>query len=239
MPSFLAGNTSLKDIELGLLGDVTGKKILHLQCHFGQDSLSLARMGAEVTGMDLSDKAIDAANELAQQLALNAKFICCNIYDLPKHLDEQFDIVFTSYGVLGWLPDLKTWAEIVARYIKPGGKFILVEFHPAVWMFDNEFTYVQYSYFNREPIVEAEEGTYADKNAEMKLECISWNHGLAEVMQSITDVGLIIQAFHEYDYAPYNCFSGTIEAAPGKFQIQKMKGKLPLTYAVKAEMPLK
>jgi ubiquinone/menaquinone biosynthesis C-methylase UbiE len=111
---------------------------LHLQCHFGQDTLSMSRMGAQTTGVDLSDKAIDAARKLNQEINQQATFICCNIYDLPQHLDQQFDIVFTSYGTIGWLPDLNQWAALIARYLKPGGKFVFAEFHPVVWMFDND-----------------------------------------------------------------------------------------------------
>lgn len=234
MPSFLAGNTTLKDVELGLLGDVKGKAVLHLQCHFGQDTMSLARMGAKATGVDLSDEAIYTATRLADELTLDTKFVCCNLYDLPQHLDEQFDIVFTSYGTIGWLPDMKTWAGIVARYLKPGGKFVFVEFHPTLWMFDNDFTYAQYSYFNKEAIVEEEQGTYANKNADMKLRSISWNHSLSEVMQNLIEAGLHIEVFNEYDYSPYNCFANTVEIAPGKFQIKGMEGKLPVMYAIKA-----
>ena len=234
MPSFLAGNTTLKDIELGLLGDVNGKNVLHLQCHFGQDTMSIARMGAAATGVDLSDEAINTATKLAGDLSLNAKFICCNIYDLPQHLDEQFDVVFTTYGTIGWLPDMKKWAEIVSRYLKPGGKFVFAEFHPALWMFDNDFTHVQYSYFNKDVIIEYEQGTYADRQADMQLESVSWNHDLAEVLQSLINAGLSIEVFSEYDYSPYNCFANSIEVGPGKFQIVGMEGKLPMMYALRA-----
>lgn len=234
MNGFLAGKTSLKDAELGLLGDVKGKSILHLQCHFGQDSLSLARMGAKVTGADLSDKAIGKAIELNTQLGLDARFICSDVYELPEKLDEQFDIVFTTYGVLGWLPDMKRWAEVVAKFLKPGGKLILVEFHPVVWMFDNTFTRIEYSYFNFGAIVETIPGTYADKNAQIELEEIGWNHNLAEVFQNIIDAGMHIEVFNEYDYAPYNCFANTVEAGEGRWQLKGMEGKLPLLYAVRA-----
>jgi 2-polyprenyl-3-methyl-5-hydroxy-6-metoxy-1,4-benzoquinol methylase len=112
------------------LADVKGKKMLHLQCHFGMDSLNWARLGADVTAVDLSDEAIKEAKQLNDALGLNAKFICCNVYDLKELLDEKFDIVFTSYGVVGWLPDLDKWAEIIAYYLKPSGTFYLAEFHP-------------------------------------------------------------------------------------------------------------
>jgi 2-polyprenyl-3-methyl-5-hydroxy-6-metoxy-1,4-benzoquinol methylase len=114
--AFIKGESSLNAIELDLLGNVKGKKILHLQCHFGQDSLSLARMGAKVTGVDLSDKAIEKAKELSVQLDLDARFICSDLYELPTILDEQFDLVFTSYGTIGWLPDLDKWGAVVSRF---------------------------------------------------------------------------------------------------------------------------
>jgi 2-polyprenyl-3-methyl-5-hydroxy-6-metoxy-1,4-benzoquinol methylase len=234
MEGFKAGNTSLKDIELGLLGDIAGKSVLHLQCHFGQDTLSLSRMGAKATGVDLSDEAIATAQQLASEMNLDASFICCNIYDLPSHLDERFDIVFTTYGTIGWLPDLKPWASLIDRYLKPGGQFIFAEFHPAVWMFDNDFTYVQYSYFNREAIIEIEQGTYGDKDAPIQLESVGWNHSIDEVLQNLIDAGLQIRTFKEYDYSPYNCLNKMVEIVPGKWQIEGMEGKLPLVYALKA-----
>ena len=162
---FLKGNNSLKSIELDLLGDVSEKKILHLQCHFGQDSLSLARMGAQVTAVDLSDKAISAGKELAKKMNLDVNFICCDFYDLPNHLAEEFDIVFTSYGTIGWLPDIDKWAHLIAGYLKPGGHFVFAEFHPVVWMFDDDFKCIKYGYSQVEPILETEEGSYADRVA--------------------------------------------------------------------------
>jgi 2-polyprenyl-3-methyl-5-hydroxy-6-metoxy-1,4-benzoquinol methylase len=212
---FLEGNTSLKFIELDLLGDVKGKSILHLQCHFGQDTLSLARMGAKVTGMDFSEEAIQAARDLATQAGIEAEFICCNVYDLPQHLNKQYDIVYTSYGVLGWLPDMQAWAKVAAQFVKPGGTFLLVEFHPVVWMYSNDFTTVQYSYFNREAIVETLSGTYADKNAPMTATEVGWNHDLGEVLQSLLNAGLTIRQFNEYEYSPYNVFKNMTEAEPG------------------------
>src|ERR1700748_3023902 len=116
VPAFLNGKNSLHTTELNLLGNVKGKSILHLQCHFGLDTLSLARMGAKVTGIDLSDKAIAKARELNTKLGLDATFICCDIYDLPQNLNEKFDLIFTSYGVLGWLPDLQKWAAVIDHF---------------------------------------------------------------------------------------------------------------------------
>jgi ubiquinone/menaquinone biosynthesis C-methylase UbiE len=232
--NFLKGKSSLKDIELNLLGDITAKSILHLQCHFGQDSISLSRLGAHVTGIDLSDEAIKRAKEFAAQTNTHTKFICCNIYDLPNYSDEHFDMVFTSYGTISWLPNLDKWAEIISRYLKPGGKFVFVEFHPVVWMFDDEFDKPGYNYFNTGAIWETETGTYADKEAPIGNDFVNWNHSISEVLNSLINKGLEINSFNEFDYSPYNCFNHTIEAEPGKYRIKHLDHKIPMLYSVLA-----
>lgn len=234
LDGFLKGKSSLKDIELNLLGDIQGKTILHLQCHFGQDTMSLSRLGAEVTGVDLSDKAIESAKQIAKETQATAKFVCCNIYDLPNHLDEKFDIVFTSYGTIGWLPDLDHWAKIISGFLKPNGQFVFVEFHPVVWMFDDDFSEIGYRYFNSGAIVENQTGTYADKNANISQSYVMWNHGLSEVLNSLIGNGLEINTLDEFDYSPYNCFNKTIEFEPGKFRIQHLDNKIPMVYSITA-----
>jgi len=231
---FIKGKSSLNSIELALLGDITGKKILHLQCHFGQDTLSLARMGATATGIDLSDQAIATAKKLNEELNLNAQFICSDVYNLPTILDEQFDIVFTSYGTIGWLPDLDKWANVVQHFLKPEGKFIMADFHPVVWMFDNDFKEVFYSYFNIEPIIEEESGTYGDRDADIQTKTITWNHPTSEVLNALIQHGLQINSFNEYDYSPYNCFNETEEFEKGKFRIKHFKNKIPMVYSILA-----
>ena len=234
LKGFLNGNTSLNDIELNLLGDLQGKSVLHLQCHFGQDTISLGRLGAEVTGVDLSDRAIESARQLAHETQSNVNFICCDIYDLPNHLDKQFDIVYTSYGTIGWLPDLDKWAKVVSQFLKPDGQFIFVEFHPVVWMFDDNFETVGYRYFNSGAIIETENGTYADRNAEITQSYVTWNHGLSEVMNSLIKNGLEINSLDEFDYSPYNCFNKTIEFEPKKYRIEHLDNKIPMVYSVTA-----
>jgi 2-polyprenyl-3-methyl-5-hydroxy-6-metoxy-1,4-benzoquinol methylase len=234
MDAFRSGENSLKEIELGLLGDVSGKKILHLQCHFGQDTLSLARMGAHVTGIDFSEKAIDAANALASELELQATFICCNIYDTPQFLTETFDIVYTSYGTIGWLPDLAKWAEVIAHFLKPTGKMIFVEFHPVVWMFDDDFQKVTYNYFQDDAIVEEISGSYADKSLDITDTTITWNHGLSEVYQALQNAGLTIDHFSEYPFSPYDCLKDLIEVEPNRFQVKHLVNKIPMVYAITA-----
>ncbi len=229
---FLAGKSSLKDIELELLGDLKGKKVLHLQCHFGQDSLSMARMGANVTGVDLSNEAIDAAEKLAVEIGVEASFICCDIFDLPNHLNGEFDIVFTSYGTIGWLPDINRWATVVSQFLKPNGRFVFAEFHPVVWMFDDDFKEIAYNYSKAGPIMEEETGTYADKDAEITQNYVMWNHGLGEVMSALLANGISIMSFEEFDYSPYNCFSHTVEFEPGKFRIEHLGNKITMVYAL-------
>lgn len=232
--AFIKGKSSLNDIELNLLGDLNGKSVLHLQCHFGQDTISMSRMGAQTTGVDLSDQSIAKAKEFATTTHVSAQFVCSDVYDLPNHLNEQFDIVYTSYGTISWLPDLKKWANVIQHFLKPGGKFVFVEFHPVVWMFDDDLEKVAYHYFNKEAIVEEEEGTYADRDAAIKNNYVCWNHGLGEVTESLINAGLSLQQLNEYNYAPYNFVRHMKEVEPGKFQVKHFSDKAPLVYSIVA-----
>lgn len=231
---FLKGKSSLNDIELTLLGDLKGKSVLHLQCHFGQDSISLNRLGAAVTAVDFSDVAIHHARQLAKEANAVVNFICSDVYTLPEHLDEQFEIVFTSYGVIGWLPDLNKWGQVISTFLKPGGKLVFAEFHPFVWMYDSNFEKITYSYFNSGAIIETETGSYTDRTAEITATTVAWNHSLSEVMNSLIQNGLAIRSFDEYDYSPYNCFNKTIEYAPKKYRIAHLGEKIPMVYAISA-----
>ena len=231
---FKAGKNVLTPIELSELEDISGKKLLHLQCHFGMDTLNWARLGARVTGIDFSDAAISEAKKLSDEMQLDAGFICCNIYDLKDHLNDQFDIVFTSYGVIGWLPDLDKWAEIIAYYLKPGGVFYIAEFHPVVWMFDDDFKEIRYSYANREIIITETKGTYTDRDAPVTGKEYGWNHSISEVINSLTKHGLQLQSLHEYLYSPYPCFNNVAETEPGKWQVKGLENKIPMVYSVKA-----
>lgn len=234
MEGFRRGVSSLNEVELGLLGDLRGQSLLHLQCHFGQDTLSLARLGADVTGVDLSDVAIAEARKLSAELALPAKFVCCDVYDLAQHLEGQFDIVFTSYGAIGWLPDLTRWAQLIRRFLKPGGRLILVEFHPMVWMFDDRFQQIQNSYFNLGPIFETSTGTYAEPTAPFEHHDVGWNHPISEVLGSLLAAGLTVRHFQEYDYSPYACFPNAVAVGERRYRIAHLAEKIPLFYSVVA-----
>ncbi len=229
---FMNGASSLNEIELSLLGELKGKKVLHLQCHFGQDSISLSRMGAKVTGVDFSQKSIDIGKKLAQDLGEDTTFICADVYDLPEQLNEQFDIVFTSYGTIIWLPDLDKWAKVISRFLKPQGKFVFAEFHPFVWMFDDDHEKITFHYHNEEPIIEVEEGTYANPKAEINQQCITWNHGMGEVLNSLINNQMIIKDLQEYNYAPYPFVKNTKEYEANRYRIEPFGDKVPLVYSI-------
>ena len=135
---FRAGASSLQSIEIEEVGDVDGKSLLHLQCHFGLDTMSWARLGARATGVDFSEEAVSLARSLSEELGIDADFVVSNVYDLPDVMDQRFDVVFTSYGALTWLPDLERWADVAAHFLEPGGFFYVVDSHPFGNVFYNE-----------------------------------------------------------------------------------------------------
>lgn len=235
MKSFLEGRNSLIPIEVEALGEVRRKRLLHLQCHFGQDTLSWARLGARATGVDFSEKAIETARRLNRQLGLDAEFIQSDILQLKGRLEEQFDIVFTSYGVLTWLPNLRAWAEVIRHYLKPGGTFFIVEFHPAFMIFNPETGKPVYSYFYEEAPIEIEinGGSYAGSyEGGVTRREYTWQHTLSDIMTVLLEAGLTLQEFREYDYSPYDCWPGMAETAPGQFRSKVLPG-VPHLFSLK------
>lgn len=234
LDNFKKGKTSLNKYELNALGKLSGKSLLHLQCHFGQDTLSLARMGANCTGVDISDEGIKLAKQLNTELNQNANFVCCNVLDTSEFISEKFDIVFASYGTIGWLPDLKPWAKMISEKLKPDGFFYIVEFHPIAWMFDYTVSppIMKYGYQQKEAIYEEYEGTYADVNSKIVSKEFGWNHSLGEVITSLSDVGLHIEFLKEHDASPYNIFPGLVENEEGLYELTKKM--YPLIFEVKA-----
>ncbi len=234
LEAFKNGKSSLMKYELDALGDVKGKSLLHLQCHFGQDTLSWSRMGAKCTGVDLSDEGVKLAQKLNAELRLDAEFVCCNVLDTSKHIEDTFDIVFTSYGVIGWLPDLKPWGKMIAERLKSGGTFFMAEFHPIVWMFDYLETpaSMKYGYMQKEVIYEEYEGTYANQDSKMVTKEYGWNHGLGEVVSALTEAGLHIEFLKEYDESPYDVLPNLTKTENNMYV---SKDKLyPLIFTLKA-----
>lgn len=237
LQAFKQGKSSLMSYELNAIGDVKGKSLLHLQCHFGQDTLSWSRMGAHCVGVDLSDAGIALAKSLNAELNLNASFVNCNVLETSTYVKDTFDIVFTSYGVIGWLPDLKPWAQMIAERLKSGGFFYIVEFHPIVWMFDYEQDppTMRYGYMQDEAIYEEYEGTYANTSSKMISKEYGWNHGLSEVINSLIEAGLQIEYLNEYDESPYNVLPDLEQTKSGMYVT---KDKLyPLLFEIKAIKP--
>jgi SAM-dependent methyltransferase len=239
LPGFLAGNCSLDPLEIEEVGDVRGRTLLHLQCHFGMDTLSWSRLGADVTGVDFSEKAIALARSLNDRLGLKARFVCSDVYDLPRILDEEFDIVFTSLGVLCWLPDISNWAAVIARYLKRGGFFYLREAHPFIQVFDNRRAAtgldVRYSYFHRpEPTRWEPEGCYADPNARVVNPSFEWTHSLSDVINALLGAGLALEYLHEFPYLSHDHFPFMEKDDRGRWYVRGKPGTLPLMFSLKA-----
>jgi SAM-dependent methyltransferase len=234
--SFLKGKTSLNSYELDELGIIKDKTLLHLQCHFGLDTLSLSRLGAKCTGIDISNEGIKQAKKINKEAGLDAVFIESNVYDVSKNISQKFDIVFTSYGVIGWLPDLTTWAEIIASKLTINGFFYMIEFHPIVWMFDylKNPPKMSYAYLNKEVIYEEYEGTYTNSTSKIKSKEYSWNHGLGEVVSALSKAGLQIEYLHEFEKSPYNCFTEMEKTEDGMFILKEFQKQFPLLFSIKA-----
>lgn len=228
---FLAGKSSLNPVELAQLGDVTGKRLLHLQCHFGQDTLSWARLGAKVTGVDLSGQAITAARRLASELSIDAQFINSDVESFGSSNHARFDIVFTSYGAICWLPDLSLWANTIAQALATGGEFHMVEFHPVMDLM------LGYPYFDGGKAFDEEHGTYTENCDGSKHRMISFSHSLADVLSALINAGLVIEQFTEHAASPYPCFDGlTFVEGEGYYKYVNEQA-VPMLFAIKARKP--
>jgi len=238
LEGFKAGRDRLRSIELTELGDVSGKSMLHLQCHFGMDTLAWARRGAEVTGVDLSEKSIALAKSLGKELDIPATFVCSDIYRLPDHLSGAFDIVYTSYGVLHWLRDLPRWAKIVSHFLKSGGVFYIVEDHPAFRMFTTEDEIkikLANPYFHtKEPDEVEMTGSYATNNNGETSKFYIWNHGIGEIVTSLIDAGLTIEFLHEFPYAARAKFPFMEKGEDGWWRLPDKYVQIPFLFSLQA-----
>lgn len=233
---FLKGKSSLDSLELEELGDVKGKKLLHLQCHFGMSTLSLARMGAEVTGADFSDKAIELANELDQKARLDAKFVCSNVLELDKNLKGRFDIVFASYGVFCWINDLNRWFEIASHFLKKGGQLIILDGHPSTNLFeyneDKKVLEMTGHYFNTEVRRFEEDYTYTDGDEKLVNNVeYEWDHPFSEFVMAAINNGLKIESVKEYPFCSYDMYPNMVLNEQGFWVLRG--SDLPLTFSMK------
>lgn len=236
---FRAGKLSLHHLERDELGAVAGTSLLHLQCHFGLDTLSWARLGAVATGVDFSPQAIALARSLAAELGLDARFVCADIYDLPDVLREQFDLVFTPYGVLPWLRDLPRWAALVAQFLRPGGTFYLVEEHPFVNVFDEErggadFR-VRWPYAHADgPVTVTGHGTYSNPTADYHRVEYCWGYGLGEVINAVLGAGLRLTWVREFPFSHTRRFPSMVRGADGLWRWPDPGNTLPLLFSLRA-----
>ena len=235
---FKAGRTSLRDIELRELGDVSSRTMLHLQCHFGLDTLSWRRAGATVTGVDFSAKAITLARQLSAETGLEARFVEANVYDLPGVLHETFDVVFASYGVICWLPDLDRWAEVAAQFVAPGGVLYLVDDHPSAGLLtegaDGALA-VDSGYARRpQPERSDKEGSYADPAARIRTPNFEWTHTLGEVVSALTGADLSVRWLHEHPVCGWQRLKAMVRGDDGWWRLPPPHDRLPLTFSIMA-----
>ncbi|MEO5918744.1 MAG: class I SAM-dependent methyltransferase [Candidatus Limnocylindrales bacterium] len=243
LAGFREGGIRIRPYELEMIGEVEGRSLLHLQCHFGIDTLSFARLGARVTGADLSPAAVELASSLAVDLGFpDARFVQSNLYDLPANLDGVFDIVYTSRGVLGWLPDIRGWARVVAHFLAPGGVFFITEIHPVVQAFEPEGVQpgelrLTYPYWeHRDPISFPVTGSYADLTADVGEGVVEhgWDHGLGEIVTALIEAGLRIEALVEHPFLDWSADFLT-KTPGGTFRLPEgTAGELPLMFSLRA-----
>jgi len=233
--SFLKGRNTLNPFELEYLQDVKGKSILHIQCHFGQDSITLARMGAKVTATDISNKAIAKGRELNNICGTDVTFVETDTYSINEHITDAFDLVLMTYGVTCWLPDIYRLAEIVNSRLKPGGKMLSVEFHPMLYTFDFPSKEIRYAYNNVHVYEENIEGTYASMDANLQGKEYFWQHSLEEVITPYLSVGMRLTAFREYYHSPYNTFECMKEVRKGEFVFGHFPYPIPHVYLTEFE----
>jgi len=236
--AFLEGANTLTPLDRELVGEVEGQRLLHLMCHFGLDTLSWQRLGAQATGVDFSGAALAKARELNAQLGLSARFVECNVLQTRQQVEGTFDVVFTSWGVIGWLPDLTPWGETIAACLAPGGRFVIAEFHPYVWMSQTgPDLAIRFPYFNRGPITEETEGTYADRDAPLKAREHGWNHSLADVVNALLRAGLQLERLEEVDRVWHDTFPNLRRLEDGAFQFDEAPGLVPMAFGIVARRP--
>ena len=243
-----AGRERMRAFVLEELGDVSGRDLLHLQCHFGQDTLTLARRGARVTGADFSERAIAAARELATEVGLEgvSRFVCSDVLALPAVLSGDFDVVFTTFGVLGWLPDLARWAQVVAHFLRPEGFLYVADAHPFAQVYDDEADELRlrYPYWeSAEPIVSEVWGSYADPDAPVQHRVeYAWAHSMGEIVTVLAEAGLRIEFMHEFPFAvwkmlPFMVERPTSDGGTDWRLPDNQEQLLPLTFSLKASKP--
>lgn len=238
---FLAGESTLLGLDLEEVGEVAGKSLLHLQCHFGMDTLSWAREGATVTGLDFSPEAVATARDLAKRAGLEATFVESNVYDAPEVIDGQFDIVYVNLGAICWLPDIREWARVASSFVKPGGFLYLRDAHPAAMTLDldvsDQSLVMRYPYFETEsPLRWDDVEDYADERAELKNPVFyEWNHGLGEIVNAVIATSLRLEFLNEQNWSVYRATPWMEETERGIYRLPVPdRQNIPLMFSLRA-----
>src|SRR5262249_54784415 len=228
--------------EVETLGDVSGLRLLHLQCHFGLDTLAWARAGAEVTGLDFSPAAIDAARDVARRAGLDgsATFVCADVYDAVDALEHQtFDIVYVSLGALCWLPSVERWAAQVGALVAPGGRFYMHDGHPLAWALDDGGHYPTHTYFEETgPFIDDSDVTYTDGNRSITARrSYEWNHSIGEIVTALLRNGVRLESLVEHDWTYFQAFPWLVPVADRRWQIPPGHVRIPLSFTLLARRP--
>lgn len=250
LPGFRAGACSLRRFELAEIGDVSGKSLLHLQCHMGLDTLSWARRGAVVTGLDFSSAALEVATKLAEDIGVRdrARFVVSNVYDAPATLEgERFDIVYTAIGSLNYLPDINRWASVVASLLNDGGFVYIAEFHPVVEMLGVTGTVVERDYFDERPVIEDRSFTYTQLGSGAYAEdrpvagpalektiTVTWRRPLGAIVSALAGAGLRLNFLHEHDAMTFQRFPSLVRQGPHEYRFPEGALRVPLMYSIMA-----
>ncbi|MEF2074122.1 class I SAM-dependent methyltransferase [Consotaella aegiceratis] len=240
----LAGGSSLHEIEVSEIGDVTGLDIVHLQCHIGLDTLSLKHLGARsVTGLDFSPRALAAARDFAAGAGTEARFVEASLYDAPMALGATYDLAFVTWGAICWLPDLARWAEVIAAVLRPGGRLYLLEGHPEMnqmeWR-DGRF-HVAYDWMSPAggPQAWDEATTYTgDERKLVNTRCYEWFHPVGQIVTAVLDAGLRLDFLHEHDRIAWRAFPDMVEVGEDLFAMPEGTTKIPMALSLGATKPV-
>lgn len=242
LEGFVAGGDTLLPFEPVHVGEVTGLDLVHLQCHMGMDTLSWARRGAWVTGLDFSAPAVEVARRLAERIDVAARFVVADVYDAVEVLDATYDLTYQSLGSLNWHPDMARWAAILFTLTRPGGRYVLLEGHPMSWVLDDAGEQVEYAYFGEEggTRIADDGGTYADLSVPtVNNETIEFSHTLGDVIGALLDVGFVLERFSEHPYTVYPMWPW-LEEHPGQtptWWAPEGRPTLPMMYSLVARRP--
>lgn len=237
-PGFISG---VVRFDVPLLGDVRGLRGVHLQCHIGTDTVSLARLGASMTGLDFSAPAVAAAAELAAATGADARFVQSDVYAAADVLPAgSFDVVYTGIGALCWLPDIRGWARVVAALLQPGGRLFIRDGHPMLFTIedprDDGLLSVTFPYFEQaEPQVWDQGGTYVETDAEFTHNVThEWNHGIGEIVTALLDAGMTVTGLVEHDSVPWNALPGMMTESGGEWRLTENPERLAASFTLQA-----